>query len=226
MAELTAGGDSRSPFDLAFSLLWESFLLCELGGPRPTEIAATRALAIAEEHDFPFIRNQARVVIGWARAHLEMARKGVALIHSGLAGHTESGARIRITDSLRLLAQAQALDGMSGEALSTIEGALQANPEEIVFRPNIMNCRGELRFKQGQTDLAEADFREAIALAKKMNGKGWELRATINLARLLSSQDRRDEARITLAEIYNWFTEGFDTADLKDAKTLLDELST
>ena len=88
-----------------------------------------------------------------------------------------------------------------------------------------MNCRGELRFKQGQADLAEADFREAIALAKKMNGKGWELRATISLARLLSSQDRRDEARTQIAGIYNWFTEGFDTADLKDARALLDELS-
>jgi class 3 adenylate cyclase/tetratricopeptide (TPR) repeat protein len=225
MAELTADGDSRSPFDLAFSLLWESFLLCELGVPQHTEIAATRALAISEEHDFPFIRNQARVVIGWARAHLEIAGEGIALIHSGLAGHTESGARIRITDNLRLLAQAEALHGRSGEALSTIERALRANPEETVFRPNIMNCRGELRFKQGQTDLAEADFREAIALAKKMNGKGWELRATISLARLLSSQDRRDEARSRLAEIYHWFTEGLDTADLKEAKSLLDELS-
>ena len=76
-----------------------------------------------------------------------------------------------------------------------------------------------------QTELAEADFRESIALAQKMSAKAWELRATMSLARLLANQGRRDEARTMLAEIYGWFTEGFDTADLKDAKALLDELS-
>ena len=107
---------------------------------------------------------------------------------------------------------------------SACPSALQANPEELVFRPNALICRGELRLKVGQTQLAEADFREAIALAKKMQAKAWELRATISLARLLASQGRRDEAHAMLAEIYNWFTEGFDTADLKEAKALLAEL--
>jgi predicted ATPase len=82
-----------------------------------------------------------------------------------------------------------------------------------------------LRLKLGQTDSAEGDFREAIALARKMSGKTWELRATTSLARLLAKQSKRDEARAMLADVYNWFTEGFDTADLKDAKALLDELS-
>jgi predicted ATPase len=72
--------------------------------------------------------------------------------------------------------------------------------------------------------LAEADFREAIALAQNMGAKAWELRATMSLARLLASKGRRDEARATLAEIYNWFTEGFNTADLKEAQALLEEL--
>jgi predicted ATPase len=123
-----------------------------------------------------------------------------------------------------LLAEAQALEGLIDEALVTIEEALQANPEELVFRPNALTCRGELRLKVGQTALAAADFREAIALAQKMSAKAWELRATMSLARLLERQGRRDEARTMLAAIYNWFTEGFDTADLKDAKALLDEL--
>ena len=76
-----------------------------------------------------------------------------------------------------------------------------------------------------QTELAEADFRDAIALARKMRAKLWELRATMSLARLLASQGRRDEARTILADIYNWFTEGFDTPDLLDAKALLDRLA-
>jgi tetratricopeptide (TPR) repeat protein len=116
-------------------------------------------------------------------------------------------------------------DGMIDDALITIEEALRRSLEELVFRPNALNFRGELRLKLGQTELAEADFREAIALAQKMRAKAWELRATMSLARLLASQNRRDEALTMLAAIYNWFTEGFDTADLKDAKALIDELS-
>ena len=67
-------------------------------------------------------------------------------------------------------------------------------------------------------------FRNAIDIAQRQSAKSWELRATVSLARLLRDTNRRDEARTMLAEIYNWFTEGFDTADLKDAKALLDEL--
>jgi len=72
---------------------------------------------------------------------------------------------------------------------------------------------------------AQACFERAIEIARKQEARSWELRATTSLARLLRNNNRRDEARIMLAEIYGWFTEGFDTADLKDAKALLDELS-
>jgi len=83
-----------------------------------------------------------------------------------------------------------------------------------------------LRLEQGQVELAAGDFRAAIALARTMGAKAWQLRATMSLARLLRDTSHTDEARTMLADIYNWFTEGFDTADLKDAKALLDELST
>ena len=185
----------------------------------------THALAICEEHGFPYVRDLARTMMGLARAQLGSAGEGVSLIRQGLAGLAEAGARIGITDFLTRLAEAQALDGMLDDALVTIEEALQANPEERVFRPNILTVRGELRLKRGKTELAEADFREAIVLAQKMSAKAYELRATMSLARLLAKQGRRNEARTMLADIYNWFTEGFDTADLKDAKALLDELS-
>jgi predicted ATPase len=68
-------------------------------------------------------------------------------------------------------------------------------------------------------------FRDAIELARRQSARSWELRASTSLARLLAKQGKRDEARAMLAEIYGWFTEGFDTADLKDAKALLDQLS-
>jgi class 3 adenylate cyclase/tetratricopeptide (TPR) repeat protein len=216
--------DSNNPFDLAFARMLESWLYAFLREPQRAEVAATQALAIAEEHGFPVVRNGTRTLLGWARAHLGHTGERVALIRQSLADKAEAGDRFRITDHLTRLAEAQALDGKLDDALSTIEEALQANPEELVFRPNALTCRGELRLKVGQTELAEADFREAIALAQKMQAKAFELRATTSLARLLASQGHRDEARAMLAKIYNWFTEGFDTADLKDAKALLGEL--
>ena len=80
---------------------------------------------------------------------------------------------------------------------------------------------------QNPSDVAEAEqcFRTAIEIARRQSARSIELRAATSLARLLAKQGRRDEARAMLAEIYGWFTEGFDTADLKHAKTLLDELS-
>jgi predicted ATPase len=86
--------------------------------------------------------------------------------------------------------------------------------------------KGELLLRQSDTHTAEAEpcFVRAIEVARRQNAKSFELRATMSLARLLAKQDRRDEAHTMLAEIYGWFTEGFDTADLKDAKALLDEL--
>jgi hypothetical protein len=146
-------------------------------------------------------------------------------MRQGLTGIVEAGAKIAITDFLTGLAEAQALDDKLDDAFRTIEDALKANPEGLVFRPHILTGRGELRLKIGQAELAEVDFCEAIALAQKMSARAWELRAATSLARLLTKQGKRAEACAMLAEIYGWFTEGFDTADLKDAKALLDELS-
>jgi hypothetical protein len=82
------------------------------------------------------------------------------------------------------------------------------NPEELIYRPNILTYSAPLHLMVGKPDLAEPDFREAIALARKMSAKSWELRATISLARLLMTQGKRDEARTMLANIYNWVHRG------------------
>ena len=216
--------DSNKPFDLEMGRMYESWLYCLLREPRRAELAAMQVLIIAEEHGFSSIRDLTRTMLGWAWAQRGQAGEGIALIRQGLVGLAEAAGRLAITDQLTRMAEAQALDGKLDDALITIEEALQANPEELVFRPNALTCRGELRLKVGQTELAEADFREAIALAPTMQAKAWELRATISLARLLASQGRRNEARAMLATIYGWFTEGFDTGDLKDAKALLEQL--
>jgi class 3 adenylate cyclase len=216
--------ESKSPFSSVFGRFLESWLYRLMREPQRAEAAATLALATCEEHGFPFLRGQVRILMGWARAQLGSPREGIWMIRQGLADLAEAGSKLGITDQLTRLAEAEALDGKIDDALVTIEEALHANPEELVFRPNILTCRGDLRLQIGQIELAESDFREAITLAQTMSGKAFELRATTSLARLLSDSNRRAEARTMLTEIYGWFTEGFDTADLKDAKALLDEL--
>jgi predicted ATPase len=95
-----------------------------------------------------------------------------------------------------------------------------------LYEADLHRLKGELLLaSSAQMTNAEDSFRTAITIAQRQQAKSWELRATLSLARLLMKQGRRDEARSMLATIYNWFTEGFDTADLKDAKALLDELS-
>jgi predicted ATPase len=183
-------------------------------------------LALCDEHGFAEFGAVARVCSGWARAQLGSAEEGVAVIRQGINGRAEIGTRSAITDFLKRLAEAQSLAGATIDALATIEDALTANPEELVARPDGLCCRGELRLTLDQSELAEADFRDAIALARTMHAKAFELRATTRLARLLAHQGQRDEERALLAEIYAWFTEGFDTRDLTEAKALLDELAT
>ena len=93
--------------------------------------------------------------------------------------------------------------------------------------PLLYHIKGGLLLAQNRSDGANAElcFRTAIEIARRQSARSSELRATTSLARLLAKQGRRDEARAMLAGIYNWFTEGFDTADLKDAKALLDQLN-
>jgi hypothetical protein len=123
------------------------------------------------------------------------------------------------------VAIAESLEGRVPQALERIENAMLANPLELIWRPEVTRMRGELRRVVGQTEQAEADFRGAIALAQEISAKAWELRATTSLARLLGEAGRRDEGRAVLSGIYDWFTEGFDTVDLREARALLGELS-
>lgn len=131
--------------------------------------------------------------------------------------------------NLQLLSEAQALSGSVDDALVTVEQALQSNPDELLHRPEALRLRGELRLRSKADDvsrleLAEQDFREAIELAREMKAKSPELQATTSLAWLLYLQGRIDEARTLLSEIYDWFTEGFDTLALRQARSLLEKL--
>jgi class 3 adenylate cyclase/tetratricopeptide (TPR) repeat protein len=188
------------------------------------EMLTAQALELFEKHQFPQFAGFARCHLGWARAWLGQPSEGVALIRQAIAGLAAIGTH---HDYFTLaLAESQALSGAIGDALETIEQVLQPNrPDANIWRPEAFRLRGELQTKQGRHEAAEADFRTALTLARSMSAKSLELRAAMSLARLLRDTGHRDEAHSTLAEIYNWFTEGFDTADLKDAKALLEELA-
>ncbi len=127
-----------------------------------------------------------------------------------------------------VLARTYAEAGRIEDGLETLREALQVMQEigERSYEAELNRLTGELLSMSDPNAQPEADayFRKAIDIAKAQSAKSWELRATMSLARLLAKQGHRAEAHAMLAEIYNWFTEGFDTADLKDAKALLDEL--
>jgi predicted ATPase len=223
-AEMMEGLDPNRPYDLAWSGYYAAHLRLFMRDDARSAILAEQALELSVRHQFPNMDALSRCVLGHARAQLGRADEGAALIREGTAKLVESGTRLLVGNFTTYLAAAQQGQGLPGEALETVERALHANPEILAYRSEMLRLRGELRLKQGQTKPAEAGFHEAIALAQKIGAKAWELRATMSLARLLASQGRRDEARTMLVEIYNWFTEGFDTVDLKEAKALLEEL--
>jgi len=126
-----------------------------------------------------------------------------------------------------MLAEACASVGQIEEAISAVDEVLPiAQTEDRYYEAELNRLRGEFLLMRGNTERGAAEdcFRTAIDIARRQSAKSWELRATTSLARLLAKQGKRDEARTMLADTYGWFTEGFDTADLKDAKALLDEL--
>jgi class 3 adenylate cyclase/tetratricopeptide (TPR) repeat protein len=222
---LAVACECNSHYTLTYVQFLAALLHLILREPEQAETLAARALALSEENGVPYHAAQSRIDLGRARAALGFPAEGASLIRGGLKGNAEIGARAHITLHLTWLAEAQALEGAIVDALGTIEEALLVIPEQLVYRPETLRLRGELQLRVGRSELAEADHRQAIRLAQKIGAKWWELRATVSFARLLAKQSKRAEARTMLADIYSWFTEGFDTADLKDAKTLLDQLS-
>jgi tetratricopeptide (TPR) repeat protein len=224
-AQMIAVANRGSPFEVANAGYCAARLELYLRDYERARALAAQALELAEKRQLPNPAARSRCGLGAALAHLGQATEGVALIRLGMAGWTEIGTRMGVSSWKTYLAEAQERAGSLEDALETIQEALEVHPDELAHRPETLRLCGELRLNNGQTQIAEAVFREAIALAISMGAKAWELRATMSLARLLANQGRLGEACAMLAKIYGWFTQGFDTADLKDAKALLDGLN-
>ena len=128
---------------------------------------------------------------------------------------------------IALLARACEIAGQVEEALALLDDALQIveRTGERWFAAELNRHKGRLLLRQGHSGAAEKLYRKALSIAVEQEAKLWELRTAVSLARLRRDQGRRAEARDLLAPVYNWFTEGFGTPDLKQAKALLDELT-
>jgi predicted ATPase len=160
---------------------------------------------------------------------LGQLEEGVSEMEKGIADFRRFGGVPRFPFTLAVLAQAYARLGRHDEATAMLDEALARieGTGERVDEAEMLRLKAEVLLMRDRSAVNDAErcLRAAIDVARGQEAKWWELRATTDLARLLARQGRRDEARAMLAEIYNWFSEGFDTADLKDAKSLLDELS-
>jgi class 3 adenylate cyclase/predicted ATPase len=183
----------------------------------------------ADEKGASYWRATGMMYQGYILALTGKASEAVQMITSGIAAHRSTGATIAIPSSLSYLAKAYAELGQfdharrcNGEAMTAIETTKQSWCEAEVNR-----IAGEIALKSSQLDTSKAlgYFGRALTVARQQQAKSWELRAAMSMARLWRDQGKRDEARDLLAPVYGWFTEGFDTLDLKEAKALLDGLS-
>jgi len=184
--------------------------------------------ALATELGNRFRQELSQIFLGWLQAMEDDLADGIAQMQKHLSQFRAAGAEIVSDYYLALIATDLGRTGQFDEALRTIDNAFPIieRTGARFYEAEIHRLKGELLVAQNASNAAQAQqsFRAAIEIARPQKAKLWELRATTSLAHLLASQGRRDEARTMLAEIYNWFTAGFDTADLKDAKSLLEEL--
>ena len=165
---------------------------------------------------------------GWALIMSGQREAGFAELRDGLGRFRATGSKLQVSFRLGRAAEAFQYGGQTGEGLALVSEALQAIDlfGDRSHEAELHRIKGSLLLELGddRRDEAEACLERALELSRAQGARLYELRATMSLARLLAKQGKRDEARAMLAEIYNWFTEGFDTADLKDAKALLEEL--
>src|SRR5215471_17280019 len=161
------------------------------------------------------------LLCGWVLVQQGQAQEGMAQITQGLVTYRTTGAEISRPYYLALLAEAYGIQGEPEEGLTALAEALTLTDTtgERWYEAELYRLKGELLLQQSSDHQAEAEscFHQAIAIAQNQQAKSWELRAATSLARLWQQQGKRQEAHDLLASVYNWFTEGFDTLDLKDA---------
>ena len=224
---LTLAREVAHPTSLIYASGFASWVHSWRGEAQAALKLADEVIALSRERGFPSWSAAVTIGRGFALVRLGKEEAGIAGLLEGIAGWQAAGASCYMTQFLAELLEARLRGGQREEGAKVLAEALALveNRGERFHEAQLYSLKGELTRIQGSDAEAEQSFRTAIRIAQSQGAKSFELGATTSLARLLAKQGRRDEARAMLADIYGWFTEGFDTADLKDAKALLDELS-
>jgi DNA-binding winged helix-turn-helix (wHTH) protein/predicted ATPase len=194
---------------------------------------AEAALAVSRQHGLVMYEAFAMIVRGWTLAEQGLRQEGIEQIRQGLAIHQGTGAKLGRPQFFALLGDALVKAGQTDEALRVFEEALELAHERGEERnvAELYRLKGELLLlrvgEDSSAELTEAEacFNQSVQIAQQQKAKSWELRASMSLARVFAERGKPEAARLLLTQIYDQFTEGFDTRDLLDAKALLDQLS-
>jgi len=226
---LTLAQERAHPFSVAFALSFAALVHQHRGEVQLTQERAEAAVTLSSEHGFPLWLGIGTVLRGWALAMQGQGEEGIAQMHQGLMAWQATGAELTRPYCLALLAEAYGTGGQAEEGLSVIDEAfgVVSKTGERCCEAELYRLRGALLRDLSADHQAEVErcFRQALAVARHQHAKSLELRAALSLSRLWQGQGKRKEAYQLLTEMYGWFTEGFDTADLQEAKALLEELS-
>jgi len=189
---------------------------------------AEATITLCIEHGFPYYLAWAEVLRGWSRAAAGAPEEGIAEIRRGI-GVLQATAGARLSYYRALLAEACGWNGHSDEGLQALDDAFAdvRKTDERWWEPELHRLRGELLCSDTVNHRAEAEasFRRAIKVARGQRTKSLELRAALSLGRFWREEGRLQDAHRLVAEVYGWFTEGLDTTDLREATSLLEELS-
>ncbi len=227
--ELALASKTTHSFSLAFSL-WVAARLHQVRGEvNAVEERVKTLMAFSTEQGFLAWIGHGMILRGWTLCMRGQAGEGIAQMQQGLAAERSAGANLHRTHYLALLAEAYGASGRHEEGLTTIDDAIAIAEKtgEGYSEPELHRVKGVLLLQQSTRDERESEtcFLRALDNARRRRAKSLELRAAMSLARLWQSQGKKMEARRLLGEIYGWFTEGFDTADLQEAKALLEALA-
>ena len=227
-AALTLAQEVSHPQTLVYSLVWRAILhqhRCEAPAAYEQAEAAT---TLATEQGFAYWLARGTVLHGWALAMQGQAEQGIAEMRQGLTADLATEAKVMQPYYLGLLAEAYGEGGHPEEGLPLLAEALAVmdNTELRYYGAELYRLKGTLLLRQAVPDAsqAEACFHQALDVARAQQARSLELRAAMSLARLWQQQDKYQDARDLIAPVYDWFTEGFDTVDLQEAKALLKAL--
>jgi predicted ATPase len=215
------------PYTTAF-VMWQAGTIHLLRGEIQSALAVfDEQVGLSSEQGFVHWHAAGTITQGWLLTELGRVEQGLAQVRQRRATMTAIGAKAGETMNLTALADAHRKAGQIEEGFAAVEEGLAFAEEtgERLYEVQLHRVKGDLLLMQGDVTRAEASFRRAIEVAREQEAKSFELLATVDLCRLWQSEGRREGARQALAEIYGWFTEGFDSPCLKEAEALLVELS-